>query len=52
MKTFSGAGVGSDLPNAAFDSTLFWIGTAPTTWTITTPWHLMMVNLQLAQTQL
>lgn len=36
MKTFSGSGaqVYQMLPS---DSTLFWIGTAPTTWTITTP---------------
>jgi hypothetical protein len=36
MKTFSGSGAQTYqmLPS---DSTLFWIGTAPTTWTITTP---------------
>ncbi len=36
LKTFSGSGaqVYQMLPS---DSTLFWIGTAPTTWTITTP---------------
>jgi len=36
LKTFSGSGAQTYqmLPS---DSTLFWIGTAPTTWTITTP---------------
>src|SRR5229473_4367960 len=36
MKTFSGSGAQTYqmLPS---DSTLFWIGAAPTTWTITTP---------------
>lgn len=36
MKTFSGSGTQTYqmLPS---DSTLFWVGTAPTTWTITTP---------------
>jgi len=37
MKTFSGAGVVVTYQMLPSDSTLFWIGTAPTTWTITTP---------------
>ncbi len=36
MKTFSGAGA-QTYQMVPSDSTLFWIGTAPTTWTITTP---------------
>jgi hypothetical protein len=36
MKTFSGAGA-QTYQMVGADSTLFWVGTAPTTWTITTP---------------
>ncbi len=36
LKTFSGSGA-QTYQMLPLDSTLFWIGTAPTTWTITTP---------------
>jgi hypothetical protein len=36
MKTFSGAGTPTYQMLPA-DSTLFWVGAAPTSWTITTP---------------
>ena len=36
MKTFSGAGA-QTYQMLGSDSTLFWVGAAPTTWTITTP---------------
>lgn len=36
MKTFSGAG-SQTYTMTNKDSTLYWVGTAPTTWTITTP---------------
>jgi hypothetical protein len=36
MKTFSGSGA-QTYQMVGADSTLFWVGTPPTTWTITTP---------------
>jgi hypothetical protein len=36
LKTFSGAGA-QTYTALSTDSTLYWVGTAPTTWTVTTP---------------
>lgn len=36
LKTFSGAGA-QTYTATTNDSTLYWVGTAPTTWTVTTP---------------
>lgn len=36
LKTFSGSGA-QTYTATQLDSTLYWVGTAPTTWTITTP---------------
>jgi hypothetical protein len=36
LKTFSGSGA-QTYTALTTDSTLYWVGTAPTTWTVTTP---------------
>ena len=47
FRTFSGAGA-QTYTALATDSFLYWVGTAPTTWTITTPaqpWDGMMIQI-------